>query len=545
MKLPNTLRRAKNLYSLRLSKELVKALRLHDNTLGEYLAWFSQTKTYRVHSQLALRDVAIVSALLFAMLAQITAGVWLITDWLAHGTTGAWSFGLALLFAYPLVTGYGFAAWLGLWRATSYLLNPKRTGKAVVGRILESQVRKLRRRHHFQVIAVAGSVGKTSTKYAIAELLGQNVRVRYQAGNYNDRVTVPLIFFGQNQPSIWNPFAWMRVFGENAAMVSQPYPYDVVVVELGTDGPGQMRQFAYLHPDITVLTAIAPEHMAFFGSLDNVAAEETKVFAYSKQVLVNADTVPGKYLIGQHYATYSLTTNLADNYYAARSRAGLAGQRLRLELPSGNITAHIQYLGEQGASAALAAAAVADMINVDRVAIKEALGTLAPVAGRMQVLEGVKDSKLIDDTYNASPVATKAALDVLYAARTKQRIAILGSMNELGDSAKAAHIEVGAYCDAAKLDMIATIGVDARRWLAPAAKAHGCVVHSFASPAAAGEYVRKHLKTGAVVLAKGSQNGVFAEESLKPLLAHPADTAKLVRQNKTWTAIKKKQFTDD
>ncbi|QQS18570.1 hypothetical protein IPL68_00440 [Candidatus Saccharibacteria bacterium] len=111
---------------------------------------------------------------------------------------------------------------------------------------------------------------------AIAELLGTSARVRYQKGNYNDRVTVPLVFLGKHNPSLFNVFAWMKLFGENAAQLTQPYPYDVVVVEIGTDGPGQMRQFAYLRPDVCVLTAITPEHMENFRSLQAVATEENR-----------------------------------------------------------------------------------------------------------------------------------------------------------------------------------------------------------------------------------------------------------------------------
>ena len=89
----------------------------------------------------------------------------------------------------------------------------------------------------------------------------------------------------------------------------------------------------------------------------------------------------------------------------------------------------------------------------------------------------------------------KAALDVLYTeSDAEQRIAVLGGMNELGDHAKPAHIEIGEYCDAHKLDMVVTIGSQAEQWLAPAAKKNGCQVHSFAHPADAGKFVANHLK---------------------------------------------------
>jgi UDP-N-acetylmuramoyl-tripeptide--D-alanyl-D-alanine ligase len=305
-----------------------------------------------------------------------------------------------------------------------------------------------------------------------------------------------------------------------------------------------MKHFAYLKPDITVVTAVTPEHMAFFKTLDAVAAEELSVFDYSKKVLVNGDNVPGKYLIGRQFTEYSVRTNAAHNYYAKPHNHHLGGQDLQMETPSGSLQGSVKFVGAQGAICSLAAVAVADMLGLSRKDIIAALPALEPYAGRMRVLEGVKGATIIDDTYNASPVAVKAALDVLYAAKTKQRIALLGSMNELGEYSREAHTEVGAYCNPRKLDLVLTLGRDAERWIAPTAKAQGCVVHSFKSHQACADFIKKHLKKDAVILAKGSQNGVFAEEVVKLLLAHPADASKLVRQSNAWLKIKSKQFND-
>lgn len=532
------------LYGFGLPRALVIALRDHDSSLAAYLYWFWHSKTFRTSGKLRSLDRPLVALLSAAMLAQIIAGVYLLVDWARFGSVGEWAFGLALLISYPLVVAHALALGLFVWHIVYYLFHPKKLGKVLLARILEHQVKRLRRKHHFTVVAVAGSVGKTSTKMAIAELLGQNLRVRYQSGNYNDRVTVPLVFFNQTEPSVLNIFAWARIIGENTASVEHPYPYDVVVVELGTDGPGQMKHFAYIKPDITVLTAVTPEHMAFFGTLDAVAQEELTVFDYSKQVLVNGDDVPGKYLIGRTFQEYSTVTDVAHNYYAVASKRTLGGQHLAFEFPVGKLQAQTAFVGEQGARIVLAAAATADMLGMHRDIIAESVAALSAFPGRMQILPGIKESVLIDDTYNASPEAVLRALDALYAAKAPQRIAILGSMGELGAYAKQAHHMIGEYCDPHKVDLVVTVGADARRWLAPAAKARGCQVKSFKSPYDAGEFVRKQLKSKAVVLAKGSQNRIFTEEAIKQLLAHPADVNKLVRQSKYWLRIKAKQFDD-
>lgn len=530
-----------SLYSWNLAFSLVAQLKDKRYSDLRLLYWFWHTKSFQPTRSLSEteRSIAVLVALL--MLGQIGLGVGFLVEWARFGTAGTWEFGAALLLSYPLVWAHVVAMLASIGQLIYFLTHPKKAGRAIVCTILEMQVKQLRRRHHFKVVAVVGSIGKTSTKLAIADLLGQSLRVRHQKGNYNDRVTVPLVFFGLKEPSLLNVVGWLKAFGVTQSEIALPYHYDVVVVELGTDAPGQLADFAYIKPDITVVTGVSPEHMEYFGTLDAVAEEELSVFAYSKQVLVNADDIAGEYLAGRKFTEYSLISEQAT-YYAKTKPKGLEGQVLDVRLSGKAVKAPVSFIGQQGAKFALAAASMADMLGIKTKSIESGLPELRPFAGRMQVLPGVKDSTLIDDTYNASPVAVCAALDVLYKAKTPQRIAILGSMNELGAYSPEAHKEVGAYCDPKKLEVVVTIGADAKKWLAPAARERGCTVHSFMNPYEAGAYVSGKLKKGAVVLAKGSQNGVFAEEALKSLLAHPADDAKLVRQSQFWLDRKAKQF---
>ena len=424
-------------------------------------------------------------------------------------------------------------------------MHPKKIGKAFLSRQLERQVKQLRKKNNVKVIAVAGSVGKTSTKLAIAKTLSAKLRVRYQEGNYNDRLTVPLVFFGREQPGIYNVLAWLKILNDNKRQLQKNFPYDVVVVEIGTDAPGQLKKFKYLKPDLTVLTAIADEHMAQFKTLKAVAAEELTALKFSDRLLLNIDDIPQEYLPEAVYSSYSLEQP-ADYVVVKREMKNLQGQKMAIIMPEGRqLVADVAALGSQGAKIVLAAAAVADMCGLSLADIKKGLQAITPVSGRMQVLAGAQGSIIIDDTYNASPVAVEAALDVLYATETKQRIAILGSMNELGDDSATLHSEIGGYCNPKKLDLIVTIGHEAAEYLAPVAENQGCHVKKFTNPYEAGEFVRHQLKPGAVVLAKGSQNGVFAEEAVKLLLANATQSRKLVRQSDYWLRIKKAQFPDN
>lgn len=421
-------------------------------------------------------------------------------------------------------------------------MTPKKLGKSFLCWLLERQVRQLRKKNDFKLVAVSGSVGKTSTKLAIAKTLASTNRVIYQDGNYNDRLTVPLILFGQTEPGIYNIFAWLKILRSNERQLQQKYPYGIAVVELGTDAPGQLRKFAYLRPDLTVITAVADEHMSQFKTLDAVAKEEMVPLEFSRQVLLNVDDVPGQYRPKSAFSSYGLGDR-ADYYIKEKAVRSLQGQRLSFGLPGGKrLDTEVAALGKQGAKITLAAVATADLLGVSIEAINKGLKSVTPVSGRMQVLAGKRGSLIIDDTYNASPIAVESALDVLYEAEAKQRIAILGSMNELGIDSPKMHRGIGEYCDPKKLDLLVTVGREAAKYLSPAAAKRGCEVKSFMSPYEAGKYVADQLKTGAVVLAKGSQNGVFAEEAVKVLLANSSQARKLVRQSDYWLKVKKHQF---
>jgi UDP-N-acetylmuramoyl-tripeptide--D-alanyl-D-alanine ligase len=420
----------------------------------------------------------------------------------------------------------------------------KKLAKKFVVSQLAGYVRKLREDNELKIVAVVGSIGKTSTKFAVARVLGEHYRVQFQEGNYNDIVTVPLVFFGLDEPSLFNPLAWAKTFRQIKKSLKQHYPYDVVVVELGVDGVGQMKAFAdYLEVDITVVSAITPEHMEFFADMDAVAAEEFGVADYSKQLIINADLTEGKYF--EPFKEKALT-------YGKSAQADYVIGDIKFEKDTGSfslvhrgktlLAEEIKAVSVAELYSAASAAAVAEQLGLSSEEISAGIKKLVPVSGRMQRLKGIKDSLIIDETYNASPIAVKAALDSLYELKASQKIAILGNMNELGEMSPEAHKEVGRYCEPKQLDLVITLGLDANAYLAPAAKQRGCQVKTFDNPYDVGTFLQSFIKDDAIVLAKGSQNGVFAEEAIKLLLADSSDAELLVRQSAEWLKKKEKQF---
>lgn len=390
--------------------------------------------------------------------------------------------------------------------------------KNILVGILGWQVRRLCKRNKFKIIGVVGSIGKTSTKIAIAKVLESGKRVKYQEGNYNEIISVPLVFFGHKMPELWNFWGWFKIILQNEFQIYFKYPFDVVVVELGTDAPGQISEFRkYLHLDIAVITAIAPEHMEFFQNIQNVAEEEWSVRYFSNMIFVNRDLckILPKDFDHDKIIFYGKEFDSVYKYEAISP----------VQLYSISI-----------------AIILAKKFSVSDEKIKKAMKEIHGFSGRMQKLKGIKNSTIIDDTYNASPDAVKMALDALYAYPSTQRVAILGMMNELGVTSEDEHKKIGKYCNPKFLDLVVTIGKDANLFLASMARKAGCQVYESKNSTDAGEFVVGKLKEGAVILAKGSQNGVFAEEALKPLLKDKSDFSKLVRQDKSWMDKKRLTF---
>ncbi|MGD8373564.1 MAG: Mur ligase family protein [Candidatus Woesebacteria bacterium] len=419
--------------------------------------------------------------------------------------------------------------------------------KSIILKILELQTKRFFKRFGPKLVVITGSVGKTSTKLYMAEVLSKRYRVMVHYGNHNTHVSVPMAVFNIPIPvklkSIW---AWLGVIWQTQKKLHQPFNYDVIILELGTDHPGEIEHFGtYLSPHIAVVTAVTPEHMEFFKTLDAVAKEELAAANFSMLALVNRDDIDGKYsqyVTNSNIDTYG-TSGVAEYHFMIENfdiKKGFSGKFVSPE--HGEQKVSLQLVGEHNVKAAVAAGVVGAKLGMTASEIVAGMQSIQPVNGRMRMLRGLKDTVIIDDTYNSSPRAALAAIQTLYSLPGKQKIAILGSMNELGDYSKEAHEQVGKLCDPTLLDWVITIGNDAQKYLAPAAELKGCQVRSFASPYDAGAFAHSVLHPHAIVLAKGSQNGVFAEEALKILLHSTDEEHQLVRQEPEWLDIKEKQF---
>lgn len=421
--------------------------------------------------------------------------------------------------------------------------------KNYIQKKLEKYVVKYFKKHpEVKLIVVAGSVGKTSTKGTIATLLSRRYRVALEVENHNTHMSAPLAILGIEYPSdIRSIGAWLSVFAAARRRIKEPTGVDVIIAEIGADHPGDIAYFGtYLKPYIGVVTAVTPEHMEFFSTIEAVAKEELTAANFSQLAIINRDDIDGRFaafLTNTNVDTYG-TTGAAEYRFEVQDFTidnGYVGAVIMPEFDQ-QIPATIKVVGEHSLRPAMGAVAVAVKMGLTAGEIAEGLALIRPVPGRMNILHGIDNTVIIDDTYNSSPLAASSALQALYSLQAPQRVAILGDMNELGTSSQSEHEKIGALCDPTLLSWVITVGDEAEKFLAPVARARGCQVKSFKSAIDAGGFARGVIEEGAAILAKGSQGNVYLEEAVKVLCVMTEDD-ELVRQSPEWIATKNAFFS--
>lgn len=420
--------------------------------------------------------------------------------------------------------------------------------KVIIQKILERYVKQYFKKHpEVKLIVVAGSVGKTSTKRAIATVLSQRYRVALQEGNHNTHMSAPLAILGIEYPeNIKSIAAWLSVFRAARTRIAEPTGTDVIIQEIGADHPGDIAAFGkYLYPHIGVVTAVTPEHMEFFKDMDTVAKEELAAANFSELAVINRDDIDGQYaqyLTNTNLSTYG-TSGVAEYRFETQNVSvdrGYEGMVISPEYDP--FSATIKVVGEHSMRPVMGAVAVAVKLGMSAQEITQGLQLIRPVPGRMNLLHGLEQTMIIDDSYNSSPIAASSALQALYSLQAPQRIAVLGDMNELGDLSAAEHEALGNLCDPNLLSWVVTIGEQSEKYLAPAARQRGCQVRSFKSALDAGAFVRSVMEKNAIILVKGSQGGIYSEEAVK-MLSVLSENDELVRQSAAWVQKKSDFFS--
>lgn len=415
---------------------------------------------------------------------------------------------------------------------------------------LERYVKKYFKQHSgVRLVVVSGSIGKTYTKIAIATVLSQRYRVRLFHGNRGTNFTAPLAILGIDYPGDIKGFkAWRTVFKAVRQRIKQPTDVDVIVLELNASSFGSLRAYAdYIVPDIAVVTAISESNLEVFQTLDYVAQEQLSVGAISRSMLINRDDIDGRfaaYLTNPVMNTFG-TGGAAEYRFSESDFSEDKGYTGEIIVPEWEMTVPVELrtYDEFSLRQIVAACAVGVKLGLSPQEIATGAMTIRPLDGRMNPLAGVKDSLILDNTSNNSPLGSRINLRALYQISAPQRIAVLGTMQHLAQFSNVAHQELGNLCDPAQLDWVVTVGDEANRYVAPAARGRGCQVKECKTALEAGAFIHSVIERRGVVLFDGPEDGIYLEEAVKVVLHSAADEGRLVRQSPAWMDRKNELFS--
>lgn len=353
-------------------------------------------------------------------------------------------------------------------------------------RALGTYAKYWRAQFRIPVIGVTGSSGKTTLKEMLAQVLRTQGEILATRGNMNNDIGLPL------------------------TLLQMGDSHRAAVIEMGTNHPGEIAYLAGITaPTVGVITNAGPAHLEFLGSIEGVAREKGALFAaLGKEgvAVINADDA--------HAATwYRISTAGSQRTFGFSERADfhpLPGSlkaeangtwRFDVVSPFGVASVQLSLPGRHNVANALAALAAATAAGVGFEAAVQALADVRPTAGRLVVNRGLRDCRLIDDTYNANPLSLAAAVEFATSLGAPVWL-VLGDMGELGASAQALHAEAGAQVRRAGVARLFTFGNLSRA----ASESFGVAAQHFEDFDMLLDALRRDLPEGVTVLVKGSRS---------------------------------------
>jgi UDP-N-acetylmuramoyl-tripeptide--D-alanyl-D-alanine ligase len=427
----------------------------------------------------------------------------------------------------------------------------KRFLKKIIVFIITLEARLILRRYKPKIVAITGSVGKTSAKDAIAAVLGRKFFARKNAKSYNSEIGAPLTIL--DCESGWlNPFVWLANIAKGLKPLIKKAHYPKwLVLEMGVERPKDMENLtSWIKPNIAVITALAeiPPHVEFFAGPEDLFKEKMKLFETlgpNDFAILNSDDktlCEAKEKIRAQIITFGFGEDAdlrASNYHVLYRKEEIEipeGITFKVDFKGSTIPVRIfETFGRHQVYAGLAALAVGVAADFHMLEAAEALSLYKPPPGRLRLLKGVKNTWLLDDTYNASPAAAHAALDVLEEIPAKRKIAVLGDMLELGKYTVEGHKAVGRRV--AKVADLLFVAGPRSRFISEEAKAVGFKpenIFEFSTAEEIGKSLEETIKEGDLILIKGSQ-AMRMEKIVEEIMVHPEEKEKLlVRQEKEW-----------
>lgn len=411
----------------------------------------------------------------------------------------------------------------------------------VIAKILKYMTKWYLKKNSPRIIAITGSVGKTTTRKAVTMVVQERYETRKFEDNscYNTEIGLPLFILGQKTPRYKILWSWVLIKCLSEIIFGRDL--DVLVVEMGADKPGDIDYLTKLvKPDISIVTRVAASHLEEFKTVKNVLKEKEKIVKVLEKediAILNNDDALIKSMEDRTKArviTYGLGEDC--DIYSSDIKISKDGTNFNLHLKGSEMSMHVKIIAKHLLYPVMAAAAVGISLDFPEEDIKKALIDFDSVKGRLRLIKGINSSTLIDDSYNSNPVSASNALLTLGNIAEGRKIAVLGTMNEMGDYFEEAHKEVGEKA-VKEADILVAVG-EGGKIIARYAEKRGFSkknIYLYDNSEKAGLFLIKFIEKGDTVLIKGSQNKVRLERAVK-MVMRDSNLAKklLVRQSNIW-----------
>lgn len=404
-------------------------------------------------------------------------------------------------------------------------------------------------RHKPVVVAITGSVGKTTTKDVVAHGMASVAKIAKADKSYNSDFGVPLSII--MEPNAWgSTLGWFNVILKGIkVLIKDEYP-KVLILEVGTRFPGDIERIAkWLKPHVSMITHIpaVPVHIEFFGTREKIIDEKSALVKHTRMggsVILNKDS-QYVYEIAQNTTHPVITIGFdetsdvtVNNIERVISSNGVYGMKFNIVAQGKIIPAFAPgFVAKHQIYGVMFAIATGIALGYDIEPIAHSMATLGITPGRLNPILGINNTLILDDSYNASPAAMEAAIETLISIETNGRhIAVLGDMLDLGKMTKDAHEEIGYFVKDQKLDFIYLVGPRMQYTydlLIEKKYAKTKIMHSDNMETVQNDLLNK-IKFGDVILVKGSQ-GMRMEKLVEELIEDKDSIPKLlVRQDTEW-----------
>jgi UDP-N-acetylmuramoyl-tripeptide--D-alanyl-D-alanine ligase len=340
-----------------------------------------------------------------------------------------------------------------------------------------------------QLLAITGSMGKTTTKAFIATLLSQRLRVFQSPGNFNNEIGVPL------------------------SLLDLDADHDLAVLELGMNHPGEIAVLTRIcSPSAAMITNVAHVHLEFFPDLDSIAeakAEIVEELGQSGTFFYNTDDPKVRAIALRHSGeAVSFGFGESADVRVLRARfSSLSEMQFEIQTPADRLRAVVPFAGRPLLYDIVAAVAVAGYYGLSSEAMETGLTQLRSLPMRGQTIT-VGEITIRDESYNSNPMAVKCLLDTLRQVQGfKRRILVLGDMLELGKESPTLHYEVGQSVSGLKPERLITVGDESRQIRSGAIDSGLEETHClhFENATLAAEFLQGLLRAGDLLVVKGSR----------------------------------------